>query len=86
MTESRWKLITAWKHPIMAGHEHDLELALVEPAHIRRSRSDAQVNLYYRHVGKYWLCVVVKNENGTGFIITAYFTDKIKEGQTLWPR
>lgn len=85
-TEPQWELITTLKHPSVAGHERDVEMALVDPEQVRRSRSDAHVNLYYRKTGLYWLCVVVKNENGAGFVITVYFTEKIKEGMALWPK
>jgi len=31
------------------------------------------------------LTVVVKRLDGEGFIITSSLTDKIKEGETIWP-
>jgi len=38
-------------------------------------------------VGDKYLCVVVKYpQKGKGFIITAYFTDKVKAGGILWKR
>ena len=33
-----------------------------------------------------YLCVVVKELTDDIFIITAYFTDKIKRGEILWKR
>lgn len=56
---------------------------------VARSRNDEEVRLYYRFYpetrgdGKF-LCVVVKFREEDAFIITAYLTDKIKEGEVLW--
>ena len=42
--------------------------------------------LYYKSHGKYSLVVVAKHRNGDGFIITAYYTDQIKEGKRVYRR
>jgi hypothetical protein len=84
LTKERWHLIVTEKHPSVRGREREVELALVDPFQVRRSKSDPQVHLYYRKIAALWLCVVVKCENGAGFIITAYFTEKIKEGEWLY--
>jgi hypothetical protein len=34
----------------------------------------------------YYLCIVARHLNGDGFIITAYITDKIKEGEVVWKK
>jgi len=31
------------------------------------------------------LCVVVKTFDADAFVLTAYLTDRIKEGEVLWP-
>jgi len=65
---------------------------LVKPDVIVQSRSDETVRLFHRFytssiVGDKYLCVVVKYpQKGKGFIITAYFTDKVKAGGILWKR
>jgi len=41
--------------------------------------------LFYLPEGDYYLCVVAKRLNAEGFVITAYITDTIKEGEQLWP-
>ena len=46
---------------------------------------DSRVYLFYRTEGAYYMCVVVKRLNGEGFLVTAYVTDTIKEGEHLWP-
>ncbi len=39
---------------------------------------------YYAPYDKYFLCVVCRHLDGEGFIITAYLTDKIKKGVTVY--
>jgi hypothetical protein len=86
-TSSYWELIVNVKHPAMYGREGDVEEALEYPDEIRRSRSDPDVYLFYRlERPDRWICVVVKRLDGDGFVITAYPTDTIKEGQRVWTR
>lgn len=54
------------------------------PDSITKSRIDKAVLLFYRKINGYWICVVVKSNTLDGFIITAYITDKIKEGEKVW--
>ncbi|MBI5529350.1 MAG: hypothetical protein HY897_23745 [Deltaproteobacteria bacterium] len=63
---------------------------LERPAIVRRSKSDAAVRLFYAFrektlVGGKWLCVVVKYREDDAFVVTAYLTDRPKEGEELWP-
>ena len=73
------------KHVVVRGRESSVAEVLEDPNEIRRSRSDADVFLFYRveRLGR-WLCVVAKRLNGDGFVITVYPTDAIKEGETVW--
>ena len=75
------------KHEVIRGRESGVAEALGDPSEIRRSRSDADVFLFYKveRPGR-WLCVVAKRLNGEGFIITVYPADAIKEGETVWRR
>jgi hypothetical protein len=65
---------------------------LQSPDVIRRSNSDPYtVRLYYKWfvdtvVGARWVCVVVKYRNNDAFVLTAYATDVIKEGEEIWPK
>ena len=64
---------------------------LENPEEIVASNSDETVELFYRYylrtsVGDKWMCVVVKNLDANPFVITAYFTDKIKKGALLWKK
>jgi hypothetical protein len=36
-------------------------------------------------VGGKYLCTVVKVSETDAFVLTAYLTDRIKRGETLWP-
>ena len=84
-TESYWAKLITLKHPSMRGREIVVQETLRAPEQIRRSRADRSVLLYYSSVGDYHVCVVVKVLNGDGFIITAYKTVNIKEGEKIWP-
>jgi len=82
-----WELIITVKHPAMAGRESDVRKTLEKPDEVRLSRSDPAVYLFYRSERKgRWVCVVTKQLNGDGFLITAYPTDAIKEGVRVWPK
>lgn len=76
-------------HPEMSGQLGKIRETLLRPIVIVRSRTDLDVELFYRHydvtpVNEKYLCVVVKALTGSMFIITAYFTDTIKRGEVLW--
>lgn len=88
VTHRYWQLIVNIKHPVMFGQEEKVKQALTNPEEIRQSRSDPAVYLFYtpEHSGR-WVCAVAKREDeDTGFLITAYPTDAIKEGARIWPR
>jgi len=87
ITKAYWEIITTIKHPVMANRQTDVEETLRNPDEIRVSKRDAKVFLFYRtkHLGR-WVCAVTKRQNGEGFLITAYPTDGIKEGERVWPR
>lgn len=84
VTLNHWLLISERKHLELQGKEKEVQLALIDPIEIRESQEDSNVFLYYRRIEKYFVCVICRHENGTGFIITAYITDKIKEGRKRW--
>ncbi|MFN9607914.1 MAG: hypothetical protein ACK571_06615 [Pseudanabaena sp.] len=87
LTEERLQHIL--DHPEMVDMRSQLEIVLQTPEVVRQSRSDSKVYLYYRFyeqtiVGAKWLCVVIKDNSNDAFVITAYLTDKLKQGLELW--
>lgn len=92
VTKDYWRLITTQKHPVMAGNEDLVRTTIEDPDEIRRSKSDPSVYLFYRSVrSKRWVCAVTKEMAGNvgasqGFLITAYITEAIKEGERIWTR
>ncbi len=82
-TEYWEKLIV--KHPDIADLELEIQQALANPDEIRRSSRDPNLLLFYLVLKeKRWVVAVARKLNGDGFLITAYQTDAIKEGETLW--
>ncbi|MEA3464318.1 MAG: DUF4258 domain-containing protein [Patescibacteria group bacterium] len=85
-TRDYWQKITAIKHPSIRDREEEAKETLKSPDIIRVSNSDKKVFLYYKKYHKNYLCVVVRHQNGQGFIITVYITNKIKEGKQIWQK
>jgi hypothetical protein len=52
---------------------------------IRKSKIDENVFLYYKQNDRLY-CVVARHEGKEGFLITAYPTDKVKEGDVIWTK
>ena len=87
VTRSRWELISTIKHPAMSGRELSVKTALGNLDQIRQSRSDPRVFLFYKaEQSRRWVCAVAKEDAGTGFLITAYPTEAIKEGVKVWQK
>ena len=85
VTRGYWDLIVSVKHPVMAGREEDVRSALENPDEIRQSKSDTDVYLFYKaEREKRWICAVSRQTGDTGFLITTYPTDAIKEGAQIW--
>jgi hypothetical protein len=71
----------------MAGREQHVRDALQTPDEVRQSRADSSVFLFYRaEQAKRWVCAVARREDDSGFLITAYPADAIKEGVRVWPK
>jgi len=83
-TASYWALIEG-KHPEIIARQDEVQTCLRSPDQIRHSKLDRTVYLFYRSRPPYHLSVVVKRLNNTGFVITCHVTDKIKEGEKIWP-
>jgi hypothetical protein len=73
----------------MADRLEEVKQTLTEPDEIRQSLSDPTVLLFYRSDAsrrKRWTCAVSKRLESEGFLITAYLTDNIKEGERIWSK
>ena len=78
-------------HPEMANLVSSIQLTLADPEHVVQSTSDENVRLYYRserttRFGPKFICVVVKVQVDDAFVVTAYLTDQVKRGASLWRR
>ncbi len=87
VSASYWATIVA-KHPDPAERLREVQSALRDPEQVRRSRRDPAVLLFYRSERPHdrWVVAVAKHEDRDGFLVTAYRTDAIKEGERLWPK
>jgi hypothetical protein len=78
--ESYWNNKIIVQHPVMAGRVEDVIRALSAPDEVRLSRIDSSDYQFYTTDEKRLVCAVACSTNGEGFLITAYPTDKVKEG------
>jgi hypothetical protein len=79
-----WRYVSTVKHPILEDRQDEVIATLAAPREVRRSTKDPMVLLFYGAVAPRFLCVVVRQENGEGFLITAYPTDSLKKGEIVW--
>ncbi len=84
-THGYWEYLITKKHPIMKNKEEIVKTTLENPDEIRQSKIDNNVFLYYKKFDRLY-CVVVKHSENNGFLITAYPTDKVKEGNLIWEK
>ena len=87
---TRERLAHILEHPEMRRMEPAIEWTLRIPDRVMRSKSDPEVELYYRYhpftsVGGKHVCVVVKRLPIDAYVITAYLTDLVKRGIQIWP-
>ncbi|MEO0985289.1 MAG: hypothetical protein AAFY20_07040 [Cyanobacteria bacterium J06639_14] len=85
-SDEYWQKIIV-KYPDIADLEDIIKNTLANPDEIRRSSRDPNVLLFYQNIKtSRWVVAVTRRLNGDGFLITAYQTDAIKEGDPLWPK
>jgi hypothetical protein len=78
-------------HPEMRNQKTRIKETLTEPDEIRASIQNSAVWLFYKLYPKTpvttkYLLVIVKVSNEEGFIVTAFYTDKIKKGDLIWKK
>ncbi len=81
LTKERWKHIVN-SHPIISNNIEEIKKTLQGPLLITKDEYDKQVYFYYKFYKNFkdkktFLIIVVKYLNGSGFIITSFYTDKI---------
>ncbi|GFP33068.1 hypothetical protein HKBW3S42_01378 [Candidatus Hakubella thermalkaliphila] len=84
-TKEYWNYIVTIKHRVMEGKEAIVKATLSEPDEIRKSKIDENVFLYYKKEDKLY-CAIARHNGEDGFLITAYPTDKVKEGGIVWTK
>ena len=83
-TKDYWKKIVTIKHPIIAKYEAKVKESLKKPTEIRKGKQDPNVHLYYKDLGNINVCIVCDHvDNKSGYIITAYLTKRIREGEKV---
>ena len=83
-TRDYWRKIVRVKHPIIAKYEEEVRQSLKKPTEIRKSKQDPSVHLYYKDLGNIYVCVVCDHiDIKNGYIITAYLTKRIREGEKV---
>ncbi len=84
-TKTYWLKIIREKHPSIKKYKKQVQEALKNPDEIRESKQDQRVHLYYKKIGKLYVCVVTDHvTTDEGYIITSYLTDRIKEGEQIY--
>jgi len=87
--EDRWK--HALEHPEMENQISKIKETLVDPNEVRESVRMSSIWLFYKlytnsPVSEKYLLVAVEVLDGEGFIVTAFFTDKVKKGGLIWKK
>ncbi|MCH8922230.1 MAG: DUF4258 domain-containing protein [Planctomycetes bacterium] len=88
LTRNRWREIIRFKHPAIESYQDEAKQCVLQPVLIRASAKDPDVHLHYLPLksGKH-ICVVVSPGNSDGrFVVTAYLTNRIKQGDELWKK
>ena len=75
----------------MSGEESRITAALAAPDVVVQSDYDPDVRLYHRlyehaELGEKHLCVVVKSVEDDHYLLTAFFTDRVKRGAVIWTK
>ena len=90
LTDERLQHITD-SHPSVLEIPDAVAETLINPDVVRSSSRSTDTRLYYRWYTetKYndkYVCVVVVVSQDDAWIITAYLTDAVKQGELIWER
>jgi len=75
----------------MANEMERIKETLLSPDEIRKSLQNDFIWLYYKHysttpVTEKYMVVVAKILNKEGYLLTAFYTDRIKKGEIVWKK
>ncbi|RLF12951.1 MAG: hypothetical protein DRJ69_00185 [Thermoprotei archaeon] len=87
LTRTQWLHIAVF-HPEVAGEEDKIKRAVKDPDVVLAGATE-DTRVYYRFyrdtpVSPKYLAVVVKILDEEGFIITSYFTERVRRGRIIW--
>ena len=87
LTEAQW-LHMVFFHPEMEGEQEKMKEVLRSPEVVVQGAT-VDTRVCYKFypstpVASKYLAVVIKVLNGEGFIITGYFTERVRRGKALW--
>jgi len=79
------------EHAEMERQLNKVTEVLQEPDVIVQSQRDINVHLYHKYyrktpVTKKYLLVALKIEEHDAFVLTAFFTDTVKNGERVWEK
>ena len=77
------------KHPEMAAQFPRVQETLAKPDFVICTTADETVHVYHRYyeetpVTRKFLLVVVKHQQGDSFVLTAFFSNRPKNGTVVW--
>lgn len=89
LDEDRWRHVL--EHPEMQNQLDRIKETVANPDEVRESTHDPSVLLFYKlytetPVTEKYLLAVVKVLKREGFIVTAFFTDRVKKGGLVWKK
>jgi len=89
LDEDKWNHVL--EHPEMENQIDRLRETVVDPDEVRKSVYDPSVWLFYRFyadtpVTEKYLLVIAKISNKEGFIVTSFFTNRVKTGGLVWKK
>lgn len=89
LTDERWQHILA--HPEMVEQHDRLVKTLADPDFVVATVKDTSVHTYQRlyestPVTRKYMTVAVKVLAADAFVLTAFFTSRLKKGEILWQR
>lgn len=88
LTRNRWREIVRFKHPAIKNYQEEAKQCVSNPDVIRASGKNPDVHIYYLHLeaGKHICVVTAPGDSDEHFVVTAYLTNRIKQGDELWQR